>query len=125
MKYAEPAGHRVHGRYSLSAGGGDVRGHRVFTVHNHGEGLAVVGLLEGRLTAHQHEEDDPQTPDVCTETQRLTETHQSAAQMPFSAQWDGHRYKKQGQSLPNVRWSVNHVQEEPYPRIQSGSGRIC
>lgn len=51
--------------YSLSACAGDVRRHGVFAVHDHGERLTVVGLLEGRLTAHQHVEDDAQAPDVC------------------------------------------------------------
>lgn len=43
---------------------GDVGGHGVFAVHDHGQGLAVVGLLEGRLPTHQHEEDHPQAPDI-------------------------------------------------------------
>lgn len=64
MKYAAPAGPAA-ATYSLSACAGDVRRHGVFAVHDHGERLAVVGLLEGRLTAHQHVEDDAQAPDVC------------------------------------------------------------
>lgn len=67
MKYAAPAG-AAGAPYSLSACAGDVRRHNVFAVHDHGERLAVVGLLEGRLAANQHVEDDAQTPNVCRET---------------------------------------------------------
>lgn len=48
---------------------GDVRRHCVFTVHDHSERLAVVSLLEGGLTTDQHEEDHPQTPDICRNTE--------------------------------------------------------
>lgn len=51
-------------RDSLFAGVGDVGGYSVFTVHDHGEGLAVVGLLEGGLSTHQHEQDHTKTPDI-------------------------------------------------------------
>lgn len=59
---------------------GDVRGHGVAAVHDHGERLAVVGLLEGRLPAHQHVEDDPQAPDVCKRNRktRVTKAPQEA-----------------------------------------------
>lgn len=56
--------------YSLSACMGDVHRHRVSTVHDHSEGLAVVGLLKGGLPADQHEQDHPKTPDICTDTER-------------------------------------------------------
>ena len=36
----------------------------VLAVHDHGEGLAVVGLLEGRRAAHKHVEDHTEGPDV-------------------------------------------------------------
>lgn len=51
---------------------GDVWRHCVFAVHDHSERLAVVGLLEGGLTTDQHEEDDPQTPDICRDTERMS-----------------------------------------------------
>lgn len=72
MKYAAPAEYSVHlcVAYSLSAGVGDVRRHGVFAVHDHRQRLAVVGLLERGLTADQHEEDYPQTPDICRDTDR-------------------------------------------------------
>lgn len=57
--------------YSLSACVGDVWRHCVFTVHDHCERLAVVSLLEGGLTTDQHEEDYPQTPDICRDTERM------------------------------------------------------
>lgn len=50
---------------SLSALCRDVRGDSVAAIHDHGEGLAVVGLLEGGVATHQHVEDDSQAPDVC------------------------------------------------------------
>ena len=50
--------------HSLFAGAGDVGRYSVFTIHDHGEGLAVVGLLEGGLAAYQHEQDHTQTPDI-------------------------------------------------------------
>lgn len=43
---------------------GDVSWYSVFTVHDHGEGLTVIGFLEGRLTTNQHEQDYTQTPDI-------------------------------------------------------------
>lgn len=49
----------------------DMRGDGVATVHDHGEGLAVVGLLEGGVATHQHVEDDPQAPDVCKKQQQI------------------------------------------------------
>lgn len=58
--------------YSLSTRMGDVWRHCVFAVHDHSERLAVVGLLEGGLTTDQHEEDDPQTPDICRDTERMS-----------------------------------------------------
>lgn len=58
------------GRCSLSALCRDVRGHGVAAVHDHGQGLAVVGLLEGGVAAHQHVQDDPQAPDVCKKQQQ-------------------------------------------------------
>lgn len=61
--------------YSLSACVGDMRRHRVFTVHYHSERLAVVSFLEGGLTTDQHEEDDPQTPDICRDTERMPSVH--------------------------------------------------
>lgn len=77
MKYAAPAEYPrpsargcVRARYSLSACMGDVRRHCVFTVHDHSERLAVVSLLEGGLTTDQHEEDHPQTPDICRDSDR-------------------------------------------------------
>lgn len=81
MKYAAPAEYSVHPSvrvcacYSLSAGMGDVRRHCVFAVHDHSERLTVVGLLEGGLTADQHEEDHPQTPDICRDTERMPSVH--------------------------------------------------
>lgn len=51
---------------------GDVWRHCVFAVHDHSERLAVVGLLEGGLTTDQHEEDDPKTPDICRDTERMS-----------------------------------------------------
>ena len=50
--------------YSLSACMGDVWRHCVFTVHDHGESLTVISLLEGGLAAYQHEEDHAETPDI-------------------------------------------------------------
>lgn len=47
----------------------------VFTVHDHSEGLTVVGLLEGGLTTNQHEEDDSQTPDICREKVLVSFSH--------------------------------------------------
>lgn len=38
--------------------------HSVLAVHDHGQCLAVVGLLEGRLPTHQHEKDHTQAPYV-------------------------------------------------------------
>lgn len=81
MKYAAPAEYSVHlcgyarACYSLSACMGDVWRHCVFTVHDHGQRLAVVSLLEGGLTADQHEEDHPQTPDICRDTERMLPVH--------------------------------------------------
>lgn len=62
----------AHACYSLSTCRGDVWRHCVFTVHDHSERLAVVSLLEGGLTTDQHEEDDPQTPDICRDTERMS-----------------------------------------------------
>lgn len=50
--------------HSLFAGAGDVGRYSVFTVHDHGEGLTVVGLLERRLAAYQHEQDHAEAPDI-------------------------------------------------------------
>lgn len=50
--------------HSLFAGAGDVGWHSVFAVHDHGEGLTVIRLLERWLAAYQHEEDHTETPDV-------------------------------------------------------------
>ena len=56
---------------------GDVGGHSVFAVHDHGEGLAVIGLLERRRPTHQHEEDHPQAPDICgPETDKASRSSQ-------------------------------------------------
>lgn len=60
----------MRGRCSLSALCRDVRGDGVAAVHDHGEGLAVVGLLEGGVATHQHVEDDSQAPDVCKKQQQ-------------------------------------------------------
>lgn len=54
---------------------GDVWRHRVFTVHDHSERLAVVSLLEGGLTTDQHEEDNPQAPDICREKEGMVSKH--------------------------------------------------
>lgn len=54
---------------------GDVWRHRVFTVHDHSERLAVVSLLEGGLTTDQHEEDNPQAPDICREEEVMVSKH--------------------------------------------------
>ena len=43
---------------------GYVRRYNVVAVHNHGKGLAVVGLLEGGGTTDQHIQDHTQAPDV-------------------------------------------------------------
>lgn len=51
--------------YSLLAGAGNVGRYSVFTVHDHGEGLTIVGLLKRWLAAYQHEEDDAKAPDIC------------------------------------------------------------
>ncbi len=48
----------------LFTGAGDVGWNSVFTVHDHGKGLTVVGLLEGWLATNQHEQDYSETPDV-------------------------------------------------------------
>ncbi len=50
--------------YSLFAGAGHVSWYSVFTVHDHGERLTVVSLLEGWLAAYQHEQDHTKTPDI-------------------------------------------------------------
>ena len=42
----------------------DVGGEGVLAVHDHGERLAVVGLLERGGTAHQHVQDDTQRPNI-------------------------------------------------------------
>lgn len=36
----------------------------VFTIHDHGEGLTVIRLLEWWLATYQHEQNHPETPDV-------------------------------------------------------------
>lgn len=51
--------------YSLFAGAGNVGRYSVFTVHDHGEGLTIVGLLKWWLAAYQHEQDHTKTPDIC------------------------------------------------------------
>lgn len=51
--------------YSLFAGARDVAWYSVFTVHDHGEGLTIVGLLKRWLAAYQHKEDDTKAPDIC------------------------------------------------------------
>ncbi len=60
---------------------GDVWRYCVFAVHDHGERLAVVSLLEGGLPADQHEEDYPQTPDICRDTHRMA--HNRIAKWDF------------------------------------------
>lgn len=44
---------------------GHVGGHRVFAIHDHGQCLAVIGLLKGWLPTYQHEKDHSQTPYIC------------------------------------------------------------
>ena len=61
-------------RVLLCACVGDVCGDAVFAVHDLGEGLTVVGLLEGRVTTHQHEENHTQAPDICRGPERERET---------------------------------------------------
>ena len=39
-------------------------GEGVLAVHDHGERLAIVGLLERRSSAHQHVQDHAERPDV-------------------------------------------------------------
>lgn len=51
--------------YSLFAVCGDVGWDSVATVHDHGERLTVIGLLERGLSTHQHVKDHPQRPDIC------------------------------------------------------------
>lgn len=67
---AATPGLQIGERCLLGALRRDVRGHGVAAVHDHGERLAVVGLLEGRLPAHQHVEDDAQAPDICKRKRR-------------------------------------------------------
>lgn len=57
--------------YSLLAGAGNVGRYSVFTVHDHGEGLTIVGLLERWLAAYQHEEDDAKAPDICSTRDKI------------------------------------------------------
>ena len=79
MKNAAPAEYSVllcaRAWYSLFACMGDVWRHGVFAVHDHGERLTVVSFLEGGLTADQHEQDHPQTPDICKDTQGIMYDH--------------------------------------------------
>ena len=49
---------------SLSALVGHILQLLVFAVHDHGEGFRIVRLVEGRLAANQHVQDDPERPDV-------------------------------------------------------------
>lgn len=111
------------GGYSPSAGRGDVRRHRVFTVHDHGERLAVVGLLEGGLTAHQHEQDHPQTPDICRHGRGLQLVPGGDAQTRLLSDLD---------PTTADSWSGNHVQSDTFrvcvctrTRIPSESGLTC
>lgn len=60
--------------YSLLAGAGDVGWYSVFTVHDHGEGLTIVGLLKRWLAAYQHEEDDAKAPDICGTRDKIRTT---------------------------------------------------
>lgn len=59
--------------YSLLAGAGNVGRYSVFTVHDHGEGLTIVGLLKWWLAAYQHEQDHTKTPDICDRRGKITE----------------------------------------------------
>ena len=43
---------------------GDVGRYNVVAVHDHGQRLAVIGLLERGRATDQHVEDDSKTPDV-------------------------------------------------------------
>lgn len=47
----------------------------VFTVHDHGEGLTIVGLLKRWLAAYQHEQDHTKTPDICDRRGKITENN--------------------------------------------------
>ena len=42
--------------------------HNIVAVHNHGQSLAIIGLLEGSGATHQHVEDNSQTPDIYNTT---------------------------------------------------------
>lgn len=68
-------GGTVRGWCSLSALCRDVWGDGVAAVHDHGEGFAVVGLLEGGVATHQHVEDYSQAPDVYKKQQQQFRLH--------------------------------------------------
>ena len=38
--------------------------HNVITIHDHRQRLAVIGLLKGGRAAHEHVEDNTQTPNI-------------------------------------------------------------
>ena len=53
-----------HAPDELGAVGRQARRQVVLAVEDHGQRLAVVGLLEGRAARHQHVQDHAQAPDV-------------------------------------------------------------
>lgn len=83
--------------YSLLAGAGNVGRYSVFTVHDHGEGLTIVGLLKRWLAAYQHEEDDAKAPDICgtrdkiritcTVYQQIRGRHANGATVDMTKPW--------------------------------------
>lgn len=98
--------------YSLSTRMGDVWRHCVFAVHDHSERLAVVGLLEGGLTTDQHEEDDPKTPDICRDTERMSVNQNILAwhiiwELSLHFFKDCHRNENKNKDDRPTKWSRN------------------
>lgn len=56
-------GEEMRGRL-LCTQEGDARWYHIATVQDHGQSLAVVGLLERGMSTDQHVKDDTQAPDI-------------------------------------------------------------
>lgn len=48
-----------------------MRGHSVFTIHDHRQRFTVVGLVKWRLAADEHVQYDSEAPHICKQTMQL------------------------------------------------------